>query len=88
MCVSNRLFAFQNSIVVAFLGHSHRSRQWWAKPEEFYPEHFLDENGQLRVNVEGFLPFSLGINLQTATGFNSFTRLDNDCYRETAMYRR
>jgi len=54
------LFIPKNSIVVAFLGHSHRSRQWWAKPEEFYPEHFLDENGQLRVNVEGFLPFSLG----------------------------
>jgi len=54
------LFIPKDSIVVAFLGHSHRSRQYWSKPEEFYPEHFLDDNGQLRNNVEGFLPFSMG----------------------------
>ncbi|XP_042323687.1 cytochrome P450 2D14-like [Sceloporus undulatus] len=31
----------------------------WEKPHEFYPEHFLDENGQL-VNREAFVPFSIG----------------------------
>uniref|UniRef100_A0A8C3LKL9 Uncharacterized protein n=1 Tax=Chrysolophus pictus TaxID=9089 RepID=A0A8C3LKL9_CHRPC len=31
----------------------------WKKPNEFYPEHFLNENGQF-VNPEAFLPFSAG----------------------------
>ncbi|XP_077791043.1 cytochrome P450 2D14-like isoform X1 [Podarcis muralis] len=31
----------------------------WEKPHEFYPEHFLDANGQF-VKREAFLPFSLG----------------------------
>ena len=47
-------------MVVGFLGGFHRSEKYWAKPEEFYPEHFLDENGSFRNNVEGFLPFSTG----------------------------
>lgn len=31
----------------------------WEKPHEFYPEHFLDANGQF-VKPEAFLPFSAG----------------------------
>ncbi|NXJ09542.1 CP2DH protein, partial [Odontophorus gujanensis] len=31
----------------------------WKKPNEFYPEHFLNENGQF-VRPEAFLPFSAG----------------------------
>ncbi|XP_072193255.1 cytochrome P450 2D6 [Excalfactoria chinensis] len=31
----------------------------WKKPKEFYPEHFLNENGQF-VRPEAFLPFSAG----------------------------
>ena len=59
------LIVMQDSIMIAFLGHSHRSRDYWAKPDEFYPEHFLDQHGQLRTNVDGFLPFSLGNSLNS-----------------------
>ncbi|KAH0616836.1 hypothetical protein JD844_028254 [Phrynosoma platyrhinos] len=31
----------------------------WEKPHEFYPEHFLDANGQF-IKREAFLPFSAG----------------------------
>ncbi|KAL8221819.1 UNVERIFIED_CONTAM: hypothetical protein K2H54_074533 [Gekko kuhli] len=31
----------------------------WEKPHQFYPEHFLDANGQF-VKREAFLPFSAG----------------------------
>ena len=51
---------FQNSAVMGYVGGIHRSKKYWAKPYEFYPEHFLDDNGLLRKNVEGYLPFSTG----------------------------
>lgn len=43
--------------MIGYVSDIHRSKKYWAKPDEFYPEHFLDENGLLRKNVEGFLPF-------------------------------
>lgn len=42
------------------MGACHRSSKYWARPNEFYPEHFLDEEGHIKKNVEGFLPFSIG----------------------------
>ena len=50
----------QNTMVMGYVGDIHRSKKYWAKPYEFYPEHFLDDNGLLRKNVEGYLPFSTG----------------------------
>ncbi len=47
-------------MIGAFLGGPHRSPKHWQKPDEFYPQHFLDEEGLLRHNVEGFVPFSTG----------------------------
>ena len=48
-------------MVGAFLGGCHRDPKYWEKPNEFYPEHFLDEHqGQIRQKIEGFFPFSTG----------------------------
>lgn len=46
---------------MGYFGGIHRSKEFWSKPDEFYPEHFLDENGTLRKHVEGYLPFSTGV---------------------------
>ena len=53
----------QDSMILGYIGGCHRNPKFWAKPNEFYPEHFLDENGKLRHNIEGYLPFSIGISL-------------------------
>ena len=45
---------------MGYVGDIHRSKKYWTKQYEFYPEHFLDDNGLLRKNVEGYLPFSTG----------------------------
>ena len=52
-------------MVMGYVGGIHRSKKYWIKPNEFYPENFLDENGTLRKNVEGFLPFSSGLLLSS-----------------------
>ncbi|NXU42296.1 CP2DF protein, partial [Drymodes brunneopygia] len=36
-----------------------KDETFWEKPNEFYPEHFLDAKGQF-VRPEAFLPFSAG----------------------------
>ena len=38
----------------------HTNKKYWKKPNEFYPEHFINENGQLITKKQGFLPFSVG----------------------------
>ncbi|XP_056419960.1 cytochrome P450 2C14-like [Hyla sarda] len=36
-----------------------REKTYFEKPEEFYPEHFLDSKGNFKTN-EAFIPFSIG----------------------------
>ncbi|KAG8550073.1 hypothetical protein GDO81_029044 [Engystomops pustulosus] len=36
-----------------------RDKDYFKKPEEFYPEHFLDSDGNFKKN-EAFIPFSIG----------------------------
>lgn len=48
-------------MIVAYTGSCHRSEKYWAKPNEFYPENFLDENGLLKKDIEGYVPFSIGM---------------------------
>lgn len=38
----------------------HSDSRYWDQPEEFRPERFLDESGNLAPKREGFLPFGVG----------------------------
>ena len=38
----------------------HKDPKLWKKPNEFYPEHFLSEEGGLLPVKDGFMPFSVG----------------------------
>ncbi|CAL4080817.1 unnamed protein product, partial [Meganyctiphanes norvegica] len=49
-----------DSVLMLNLDHIHNDKKYWEKPEMFYPEHFLDENGKVLTKKDGFLPFSIG----------------------------
>jgi len=77
--------------ILSYLSGCHRSKKYWAKPEEFYPEHFLDESGKLKHNIEGFIPFSTGKFFIVVKG--SFLKVEKfkyiiDYYREATLHRR
>merc|ERR1712059_172379 len=48
------------SLVMANLSACHRDPKLWERPEEFYPEHFLNKEGEVIENKEGFLPYGIG----------------------------
>ncbi|NXX95577.1 CP2DH protein, partial [Centropus bengalensis] len=52
-------FIPKGTTVITNLSSVLKDEAAWEKPDEFYPEHFLDENGQF-VKPEAFLPFSAG----------------------------
>lgn len=39
---------------------SHRDPRWWERPEEFYPERFLDEEKIKNLPKGAYVPFSIG----------------------------
>nr|XP_056701879.1 cytochrome P450 2D19-like [Euleptes europaea] len=49
----------KRTIVFNHLSSVLKDETMWEKPHQFYPEHFLDANGQF-VKREAFLPFSTG----------------------------
>ncbi|XP_069163629.1 cytochrome P450 2L1 isoform X1 [Procambarus clarkii] len=50
----------KGTMVMAAMEGCHNDPQYWERPQDFYPEHFLDEQGELINKREGFLPFCLG----------------------------
>lgn len=50
----------KGTLLMANVEGCHRDPTYWEKPDEFYPEHFLDKEGRLLTKKEGFLPFSTG----------------------------
>ncbi|XP_075057367.1 cytochrome P450 2K1-like [Mixophyes fleayi] len=52
-------FIPKGTIVLPILSSVLRDKAYFEKPEEFYPENFLDSEGHFKKN-EAFIPFSLG----------------------------
>jgi len=52
----------QGTIVLANLNVCHRDPKLWLKPEQFYPEHFLKEQNELKGDddLAGYIPFGVG----------------------------
>ncbi|XP_072529633.1 cytochrome P450 2J2-like [Salminus brasiliensis] len=77
--VSN-YFIPKGTVVVTNLASVLNDKTEWARPQQFYPKHFLDDQGHFR-NREAFLPFSagkracLGENLARMEIFLFFTSL-------------
>ena len=49
-----------NTLVMCNYSACHRCPEFWEKPEEFYPEHFLTKEGSLISDKPGFLPYGVG----------------------------
>jgi len=52
----------EGTIVMANLSQCHRDPKLWLKPDQFYPEHFLNDQNKLKKDEElaGFLPYGIG----------------------------
>ncbi|KAM3932777.1 cytochrome P450 2K4-like [Leptodactylus fuscus] len=60
-------FIPQGTTVIALLHSALRDKDYFEKPDDFYPEHFLDSHGNFKKN-EAFIPFSIG--KRSCTGEN------------------
>ncbi|XP_071999893.1 cytochrome P450 2K1-like [Engystomops pustulosus] len=49
----------KGTVVIPLLHSVLREEEYFKKPYEFYPEHFLDSEGKLK-KTEAFIPFSIG----------------------------
>ncbi|XP_077147751.1 cytochrome P450 2K4-like [Ranitomeya variabilis] len=52
-------FIPKGATVIALIHSALRDKDYFEKPEEFYPGHFLDSAGNFKKN-EAFIPFSIG----------------------------
>jgi len=49
-----------NTLIMADISGCHKSTEHWEKPDQFYPEHFLGEDGELIEDKIGFMPYGVG----------------------------
>ncbi|XP_063877132.1 cytochrome P450 2L1-like isoform X3 [Scylla paramamosain] len=49
----------KGAVLLPHLECCHKDPELWEKPDQFYPEHFLDAEGKF-VNREGLMPFAVG----------------------------
>ncbi|KAG8550072.1 hypothetical protein GDO81_029043 [Engystomops pustulosus] len=52
-------FIPKGASIITVVHSALRDKDYFEKPEDFYPEHFLDSNGNFKKN-EAFIPFSIG----------------------------
>lgn len=50
----------KNAVIMPCHEYCHRNSKYFERPDDFYPEHFIGENGELITKREGFAPFSIG----------------------------
>lgn len=50
----------KGAVVIPSLECCHSDPVYWEKPNDFYPEHFLNKEGKVIHKKEGFIPFSTG----------------------------
>ncbi|KAM4042298.1 cytochrome P450 2K4-like isoform 2-T2 [Anomaloglossus baeobatrachus] len=52
-------FIPKGTVIIPLLHSALRDKAYFAKPDQFYPEHFLDTKGDFKKN-EAFVPYSIG----------------------------
>jgi len=68
-CIINRLFErWWVSQVIVNLHSAHMDADDWQQPQQFRPERFLDESGNV-VDRDRVIPFSLGTSILTVHNF-------------------
>nr|XP_045617858.1 cytochrome P450 2L1-like [Procambarus clarkii] len=50
----------KGTIIVPNIEMCHNDPAYWEKPNEFYPEHFLDSEGKFDTKKKSYIPFSIG----------------------------
>jgi len=50
----------KGATVYACIEHLHHNPKFWERPDELYPEHFLDSKGNLSLKNTAFMPFEIG----------------------------
>lgn len=50
----------QGTIIVPNLELCNRDPEYWATPNQFNPDHFLDKEGKCQTRKDSYVPFSIG----------------------------
>ena len=58
----------KGTVLIGNLYQVHHDPKYWERPDDFYPPHFLNEDGSVKYN-EAYIPFSIGSTL-VATQMN------------------